>query len=103
SSRHSNWSVTELRVFRQGVELPRESSWTPRTSHNPWDLESAFDNNPVTRWTSGEPLRPGMWLQLDFGKEERIDSVVVDSSADQPETRTRLAFESAPGRWAALA
>ena len=44
-----------------------------------------------------------MWLQLDFGKEERIDSVVVDSSADQPETRTRLAFESAPGRWAALA
>jgi hypothetical protein len=103
SSPHSNWSVTELRVYRKGVEVPRESSWTPRTSHNPWELQSAFDNNPVTRWNSGEPLRPRMWLQLDFGNPERIDSVVVESSADQPDTRMRLEFESAPGRWTALA
>jgi len=63
---------------------------------------AAFDNNPATRWNSGQPLRPGMWLELDFGGEERIDSVVVDCGADQSETRIRLEFESAPGRWVQL-
>jgi hypothetical protein len=98
-SRETNWSVTELRVLRQGVEMRVGSS---RASHNRWELPSAFDNNPATRWNSGQPLRPGMWLELDFGSEEKIDSVEVDCGADQTETRMRLEFENAPGQWEGL-
>jgi hypothetical protein len=98
TSPESIWSVTELKVFRQGAELRRGPRWNFHSSHNRWDLPLAFDNNPVTRWNSGQPLMPGMWVQLDFGDEQRIDSVVVECSSDQPETRMRLEFESAPGR-----
>jgi hypothetical protein len=102
TSRESIWSVSELRVFRQGGELGPGARWSSHSSHNRWDLPLIFDNNPVTRWNSGQPLRLGMWLQLNFGQEERIDSVVVDCSSDQPETRMRLELESAPGRWTVL-
>ena len=102
TSQESIWSITELRVFRQGAELRPGSRWSSQSSHNRWDLPLIFDNNPVTRWNSGQPLRLGMWLQLDFGQGERIDSVAVDCSSDQPETDMRLEFESAPGRWTAL-
>ncbi len=98
----SIWSITELRLFRQGVERQRGPRWISTSSHNHWDLPLIFDNNPVTRWNSGEPLKPGMWVQLDLGHTEPVDSVVVESSGDQPETHMRLEFESAPGRWVAL-
>ena len=102
SSENMIWSVTELRVFRQDIETPRAAEWRLRVSHNPWEVQLAFDNNRVTRWTSGQTFSPGMWLELNFGKEESIDSVILECS-DQPGTRMRLEFESAPGRWEALA
>jgi hypothetical protein len=96
------WSVSELRVFRGDAELPRPPQWRLRASHNPWDVQLAFDNNPVTRWSSGEPLRPGMWLEIDFGKEESIDGVVVEYTNDQSAASMRLEFENKAGQWAEL-
>lgn len=97
------WSITELRVFRDGMELPRAPEWRVKASHNPWSVQLAFDNNPITRWTSGQPYMPGMFVQLDFGRPERIDRVVAECSRDQDQMRMRLELESAPGKWEAAA
>ena len=97
------WSVAEVHLYRQGAELPRAPDWRLQASHNSWDVQLAFDNNPVTSWTSGQPRSPGIWVQTDLGRWQIVDRVVVESSADQDRTDLRLEYESAPFHWETFA
>ncbi len=97
------WSAAEVRVYRGRSELARAPEWRLRASPNPWDVQMAFDNSPVTRWSSVEPLYPGMFLEVDFGRVERVDQVLVECSHDQYKIRLRLEGEDAAGRRVELA
>src|SRR5262249_18341634 len=69
----AQWGIHELRFYDKGVETPRQPAWRLTASPDPWEVQLAFDNSPVTRWRSDEPLRRGMYVQVDFGGEQRID------------------------------
>lgn len=84
------WSIAEFRVLRNGRELPRASTWRLRANPNPWEVRMAFDNNPMTRWRSYEGVKPGMFMEVDFGREEEVDEVLLESSRDQYKVRMRL-------------
>ena len=71
-------------------ELPRAAEWRLRAFPNPWDVQQAFDNSPLTRWASRERPWPGMFIEVDFGKPETIDLVAADCTPDQGETRMAL-------------
>src|SRR6185295_10332408 len=102
SSPEDEWSVTELRVFRGGSELARAPAWRIKAQPNPWEAPLAIDNNRVTRWSSGEPMKPGMWLELDLGAETPIDGVMVEFTNDQPGTKMRMEARTTAGPWTAL-
>ncbi|MEO7651064.1 MAG: glycosyltransferase family 39 protein, partial [Bryobacteraceae bacterium] len=85
-----NWTVAEVRLLRQGVEVPRAPGWRLRASPNPWEVQLAFDNSPVTSWNSGRAHSPGMFIEIDFGREESIDQVVVECTRDQLDMRMSL-------------
>jgi len=85
-----SWSVNELRIFAGDTELAREPQWRLTAHPNPWEVQMAFDNNPITRWRSWEPLFPGMYIQVDFGRLEKADRVVIDTTPDQRQVRLRL-------------
>jgi len=94
------WNVTEVRAFRDGAaELTRASGWRLTARPNPWDVQMAFDNSPVTRWRSWETARPGMFVEVDFGQVENINRIEVESSWDNPNCRVRLLFDAGDGRW----
>src|SRR4029079_6831329 len=46
----NDWSVSEFSIFRGEAELPRAAGGKLLASPNPWDVQLAFDNSPVTRW-----------------------------------------------------
>jgi hypothetical protein len=96
------WSVSELRFLRSGLELARAPVWRLRAFPNPWDVQLAFDNSPITRWASREAPRPGMFVEVDFGSPQTIDQATAECTPDQEETRMELQFESAPGQWQSL-
>lgn len=85
-----SWSVNELRVFRGDTELPREPQWRLTACPNPWEVQMAFDGNPLTRWRSWQPLFSGMYLEVDFGRLENVDRVVIDATPDQHNVRLFL-------------
>lgn len=97
------WSVSELRVFEGLRELPRSPIWKLRAWPNPWDVQSAFDNSPVTRWRSWQSLFSGMFLEVDFGGPTTIDSVRLDCSGDQYLVRMKLEGQEPSGTWKTLA
>ncbi len=74
------WTVHELRFRHAGAELPRAPGWLLRAFPNPWDVQLAFDNSPVTAWSSWETARPGMYIDADFGRTETVDEVDMETS-----------------------
>ncbi len=85
-----SWSVNELRVFRGDTELPREAQWRLSARPNTWEVQAAFDGNPLSRWRSWQPLFPGMWVQVDFGRLESVDRVVIHASPDHHNVQLAL-------------
>jgi hypothetical protein len=64
-----------------GIAVPR-NAWHVTASNTFADasVASCFDGLPATRWTTGAPQAPNMWLELDLGRTEIFFSVVIDSS-----------------------
>jgi hypothetical protein len=99
----AQWSVSELRVFDNGRDLPRDPEWRLTGHPNPWDIQLAFDNSAVTRWRSWQPPEPGMYLEIDFPRNQKLDSVVVESSGDSSAAKIKLDGLAGDGKWTALA
>src|SRR5262249_52771225 len=72
------WTVSEMRAYRGDTELSRKPEWRLSARPNGWEVQLAFDNSAVTRWSSWEPMRPDQFLQIDFGHPETADSVVLE-------------------------
>ncbi len=96
------FSISEFRVYSQGRELPREGAWRLRSNPNPWDVQSAFDNSPITRWSSREAIHAGMFVEVDFGEPRPIDFVRLECSRDQYQVRLGLEFDDGSGAWKPL-
>lgn len=96
------WSIAELRVFEGTRELTRESAWRLRAHPNPWDVQLAFDNNIATRWRSWQTAAPGMFIEVNFGRTERADSVVVECPDEGYQTRIKLEGQNPQGAWTTL-
>lgn len=77
-----NWSVNEMRFYHDGAELVREPQWRLTAKPNPWEIQAAFDNHPLTRWRSWEQLFPGMYVEVDFGEFKKVDQVTMDTTTD---------------------
>jgi hypothetical protein len=75
--------ISELRFALGQTEIPRGTSWRLSASANPWEIPFAFDNSPVSFWTSGETVKPGLWVQVDFGQPVELDRMLVAQSEDE--------------------
>jgi hypothetical protein len=98
----SFWTMSEVRVFRDANEMARDREWRLSSRPNGWEVQLAFDNNPVTRWSSWEASRPGQFVEIRFPHPETPDSVVVES-AGEGHSRLRLEGQGSDGRWVELA
>ena len=96
------WSITEMRVFDARQELPRGASWRLTAHPNPWDVQLAFDNSPVTQWKSWQPAARGMYMEVDFGRVQPVTSVLVESGWDEVNTRIALEGQGNDGKWVAI-
>jgi hypothetical protein len=97
------WNVYELRFFYHGAELARKLDWRLQAWPNPWEVQLAFDNSLATRWRSGETASPGMYLDVDFGRDEPVDEVRLIVSGDSELTRLQLESASSTGTWEKIA
>lgn len=98
-----HWSVTEFRLLDGGQQLPRRPHWRLRASPNPWEVQLAFDNSPVTRWQSWEAIRSGMLIEVDLAEETAVDGVLLETTKDQYQVRMKLYGQRAHGPWMLLA
>ncbi|MDQ6758967.1 MAG: discoidin domain-containing protein [Acidobacteriota bacterium] len=79
--------VSELRYYSAGRELPRDPAWRLSAAPNPWDVPLAFDNSPLTRWDSWQRSGPGMYIEVDFSRMEKLDRVTADTNSSEAGVR----------------
>ncbi len=91
------WGITELRVYLQGVELPR-GNWEVTARPNPWDAGLAIDGSPVTQWRTWDFLIPGQYFEVDLGKPAVSDQVRAITSSDHWKVELRLEGEDSTGK-----
>lgn len=96
---HDQWSISELHIRHQGRELSRDDDWRLTARPNPWGIQAAFDNNPLTRWRTWARIKPGMYVEVTFGHPRTADDIQLDISNDQWGTRLRLEGRDAAGAW----
>lgn len=92
-------AISEVRLWNDSKELPRDPSWRLRASVNPWEVQSAFDNSPLTVWTVGQRTEPGMFLQIDLGAVRTVDEVTVDVPEVQRWADSQISVDSGDGVW----
>lgn len=97
------WGVHELRFFDHGKELPRLPDWRLRAWPNPWDVQYAFDNSLATRWQTWEQVKPGDYLDVDFGRDVPLDQVVLDTNPPEEEIQLQVEAMDSSGHWRLLA
>jgi hypothetical protein len=79
------WSVAELRLIDEQHELQRSPLWRIRADPNPWEAPFAFDNSPVSKWSSERYGVAGAFLEVTLDQPAAVDSVVLECSENAPE------------------
>ena len=94
--------ISEIDILGPQGPLPRKPGWRINAHPFPWDAELAFDGNLATQWKAWEPMKPGMFIDVDLGSEEVISAVELHVTPDQGYLRWQLEGEMQPGRWTVL-
>ncbi|MEO8131606.1 MAG: glycosyltransferase family 39 protein, partial [Bryobacteraceae bacterium] len=97
------WSVNEMRLYRQESEVKRQPGWRISATPNHWEAFRAFDNGPISAWSTSEAIAPGMHLQVEFDHPIHLDRVSLLSTPG--EWRSKLAVETrdSAGKWNGVA
>jgi hypothetical protein len=95
----AQWSVHELRFYHRGIEIPRQPQWRLQAWPNPWEVQLAFDNSPATRWRTWESVKPGDYLDVDFGAAQQTDEIRLTTSSDYYRMQLQLEVLDDNGKW----
>ncbi len=97
------WSIHELRIFDGAAELPRDPRWRLTAHPYPWGIGNIIDDRPLTFWMCGDTLDPGQFVEVDFGREQAADSVLIETAPNQSRIHLELQGRDGSGAWKRLA
>jgi hypothetical protein len=92
------WSVRELRLLRDGKQIPAAADWRADATANREDVDQMFDGMEWTSWSSREAMRPGMSVGVELRRPVTIDSVEMLSGNGPWESKMHLELTDAGGR-----
>ncbi len=77
--RTTPWTEEELFASVPNIFTDR-SQWKVTASHKSKDGGNAIDGDLGSRYTTGESMKEGMWIQLELPQSEKIVGVVLDAA-----------------------
>lgn len=93
SPSQTSWKISEIQVH-PAIE------WRANASHNAETAYFAIDNCRDTAWMCDAPQEPGVWFQLDLGREEWVNGVRMNAPGNENPFAFRIAiWETSAARW----
>lgn len=97
-----NLRLHEVALYRNGDRLTPTSLWILRATPNPWEAALALDGNLVSSWSSWEPMRDSMSLEVAFEQPKPITDVRLLLNPESADARLLFEGRLAPGAWQSL-
>jgi hypothetical protein len=73
------WDLSEIRLYSGADRVHSSPQWQLSGWPNPWEAPVAFDDNFASRWRSWEPMRPGMFIEVQLDRPQLVTSVSLSS------------------------
>jgi hypothetical protein len=98
----SDWRVNEVQL-RDGEDTVRASPhWTLEGWPNASEMAAAFDGNVATRWRGMLPMRPGMFMQVNFDRPQWLSGATLVSPTPAGNVPVEFYGLTGAGRWLAF-
>lgn len=93
ASSQTSWKIARV-LAHPAVE------WRVIASNNPNSSYFAIDNRGDTAWSSESPQEPGMWFQMDLGREEWVSGLrLVAPEHENPFAFRIAAWDTSAAQW----
>jgi hypothetical protein len=93
------WDINEVRLFSGDDPVFNSPQWTLAGWPNRWEVPLAFDGNLATRWRTWEPVRAGMYLEIELGNPQRLTSAVLVTHTPVFRVALEVYGLDVKGRW----
>ncbi len=77
--RKTQWTLPEL--LKYDPLIRNRKQWKLTASHGQNETRSAIDGNLNSRWSTGTPMRPGMWFQIKLPKPKLIQAIQLNAAS----------------------
>jgi hypothetical protein len=75
----NEWCIHELQLYSGEDRIYNSPQWRLRGWPNVSELVLALDNNLATRWRTWEPMRRGMYVELDLDHTQLLSGAIMVS------------------------
>jgi hypothetical protein len=73
------WCIHDIQLLSGRDEVVGNRWWRERAWPNSAEAPFAFDGNLATRWRTWEPMRAGMFFELELDQPQRLSAAVFQS------------------------
>lgn len=101
-SHPAEWDIREIELYQDGTRIPDKPEWMLRAKPNRWEMPLALDNSLATRWRTWEPMRAGMYTEVDFERPERVSAVALVSQTPAYGVPLEIYGKQVSGQWRLL-
>ena len=93
------WDINEVELYSGEYRVFNSPQWTLGGWPNRWEGPLAFDGNLATRWRTWQPVRAGMYLEVNLENPQRLTSAVLISHAPLFRAPLEVYGQDPQGRW----
>ena len=94
--------LAEVNLYSGEDRIFASPEWSVSGWPNRWEGPLAFDGNLATRWRTWEPVRAGMYFEIDLDHPQRLSSAVLISHAPAYGAPLEFRGQSPDGQWRLL-
>jgi hypothetical protein len=96
------WDISDVQLFSGEYRVSNSPQWSLSGWPNPWEGSLAFDGNLATRWRTWQPVRAGMYFEVDFEYPQRLTGAVLVSHTPLFQVPLEVYGRDSKGAWHVL-
>ena len=99
ASSGGDFDIGEVQLFSAEYRVYASPQWSVAAWPNRWEGPLAFDGNLATRWRPWEPVRAGMYLEIDLDHAQLLSRAVVFTHTPAHQASIEFFGQSTGGHW----
>ena len=98
----AEWDICDIELADGEDHISPSPQWSLRAWPDIWETPAALDGNRATRWRTWQPMRAGMFFEIDFDRPLTLASAALTSHTPRFNVELDFYGQTLDGRWQLL-